>query len=209
MAHFETLQDAANANTPAGLDYYWANVDHDAYFNSNRLAQYHEIIAYVIRCYMVRGGQLILDVGCGPGMFLQEFNRYCSGCQLVGMDYAKSAILYAAKLLPDAQFVVDNLVRQVYSNHNCYDLVFCLQSLEHIEEWELALSNLLSMTKPGGHLIITIPNGEFDRLPQHVNRWTFAEFHEILKPYGDVTMRYLGQYSRILGHVRKGHDDKK
>ena len=84
------------------------------------------------------------------------------------------------------------------------DLVFCLQTLEHITDWQIALDNLLSMTNPGGHLIITIPNGEFDNLPQHVNRWKFAEFHEILKPYGKVTMRYLGQYSRILAHVQKG-----
>ena len=120
------------------------------------------------------------------------------------MDYAKSAIIYATELLPDAQFVVDNLARQVYSNHNRYDLVFCLQSLEHIENWELALSNLVAMTNPGSHLIITIPNGEIDNLPQHINRWTYAEFHETLKPYGDVTMRYLGKYSHILGHVQKG-----
>ena len=204
MPQFGNLQDAANANTPEGLDYFWQHVKYDAYFNSNRLTQYHEILAYVIRQDIVRSSQLILDAGCGPGMFLQEFDRYFRGCKLVGMDYAKSAIIYATELLPDAQFVVDNLARQVYSNHNRYDLVFCLQSLEHIENWELALSNLVAMTNPGSHLIITIPNGEIDNLPQHINRWTYAEFHETLKPYGDVTMRYLGKYSHILGHVQKG-----
>ena len=206
MSQFETLQDAANANTPEGLDYYWTNVDHDAYFNAARMNQYLEVIEYVAHIYkcVPPNGLKVLDAGCGPGYFLQQFSGVFPRSTLMGIDYAVSAIEHAAKIVPDARFAVDNLVRNVYPYHQPYDLVFCLQTLEHIIYWQTALRYLNSLVKPGGHLIITVPNGEFDILPQHVNRWTFAEFHEILKPYGDVTMRYLGQYSRILGHVRKG-----
>ncbi len=207
MSEFETLQDAANANTPEGLDYYWANVDHDVYFNAARLHQYHEVIHYIyhdIYNGVLPGRIAVLDAGCGPGYFLREFGREFPESQLTGVDYALSAIYHAVEIVHDASLIVDNLVKATHPYHEPYDFVFCLQTLEHIVYWQTALRYLISLVKPSGHLIITIPNGEFDKLPQHVNRWTFAEFHEILKPYGDVTMRYLGKGTRILGHVRKG-----
>ncbi len=205
MSQFETLQDAANANTPEALDYYWANVDHDAYFNAARMRQYNEVIYYINHdIYNLDPLRHIsvLDAGCGPGYFLQQFEWVFKYSQPVGFDYAMSAIEHANQLGLRSGFYYTDLAMPDLRYRA--DLVFCLQTLEHITEWQIALDNLANMTLPGGHLIITIPNGKIDKLPQHVNRWAFAEFHEILKPYGDVTMRYLGGYSRILGHVRKG-----
>ena len=205
MSQFETLQDAANANTPEGLDYYWANVDHDAYFDDARLHQYHEVIHYVnhdIYNHVSPGAVTVLDAGCGPGYFLQQFEWVFKHSRPIGIDYAVSAIEGAHKLELRSWFYFEDLTTPDLGYRA--DIIFCLQTLEHIAKWQIALDNLANMTNPGGHLIITIPNGEFDNLPQHVNRWKFAEFHEILKPYGDVTMRYLSQYGRILGHIRKG-----
>ena len=188
------------------MDYYWANVDHDVYFNAARLHQYHEVIGYVYK-HVSPGRINVLDAGCGPGYFLQQFGRVFKGLQLTGVDYSIRAVQKTRYITGQKAYVADLVVLPITSRP--FDLVFCLQTLEHIDLWPIALNNLMSVVKSGGHLIVTIPNGEFDRLPQHVNRWTFSEFHEILKPYGDVTMRYLGQYSRILGHVRKGNDDKR
>lgn len=205
MSQFETLQDAANANTPEGLDYYWANVDHDAYFNEARLHQYHEVIAYANREVIHQNGPMVLsalDIGCGPGYFLSEFSKSHPEISMMGVDYAESAVKYAKRMKGVGAILWD--VTNPLLLTPPYDLAFCLQTFEHITRWDLLLKNLLMNTKPGGHLIITIPNGEFDNLPQHVNRWTFKEFKDILQPYGGVTMRYLGKYSRILGHVRKG-----
>ena len=72
MSEFATLQDAANANTPEGLDYYWANVDYDAYFNTNRMAQYHEVLNYIHYNNAnidMQAVSSVLDAGCGPGYF--------------------------------------------------------------------------------------------------------------------------------------------
>jgi len=205
MVEFETLQDAANANTPESLDYYWANVDYDLYFNAGRMAQYHEVIHYVYDNIYNRDSSqriIVLDAGCGPGYFLREFEREFIHSHPTGIDYAVSAIEHAVAMNTRSWIYYEDLTKPDLGYRA--DLVFCLQTLEHIEQWQIALDNLVNMTKPGGHLIITIPNGEFDNLPQHVNRWTLDEFHEILKPYGKVTVHYLGYNSRILAHVQKG-----
>jgi len=49
----------------------------------------------------------VLDVGCGEGYYLSQLDLTC----LYGIDVAKSAVQMAARLLPDAQFVVGSAYR--------------------------------------------------------------------------------------------------
>ncbi len=49
----------------------------------------------------------ILDVGCGEGYYLSQLDLV----GLYGLDVAKSAVQMAARLLPDAQFVVGSAYR--------------------------------------------------------------------------------------------------
>ncbi len=49
----------------------------------------------------------VLDVGCGEGYYLSQLDLV----DLYGLDVAKSAVQMAARLLPDAQFVVGSAYR--------------------------------------------------------------------------------------------------
>lgn len=49
----------------------------------------------------------VLDVGCGEGYYLSQLDLN----DLYGLDVAKSAVQMAARLLPDAQFVVGSAYR--------------------------------------------------------------------------------------------------
>lgn len=49
----------------------------------------------------------VLDVGCGEGYYLSQLDL----TDLFGLDVAKSAVQMAARLLPDAQFVVGSAYR--------------------------------------------------------------------------------------------------
>jgi 2-polyprenyl-3-methyl-5-hydroxy-6-metoxy-1,4-benzoquinol methylase len=50
------------------------------------------------------------------------------------------------------QFDVQNLVEPL--GRDRFDLVFCLETLEHVPDHDLALRELVAVTKPGGRIIV-------------------------------------------------------
>lgn len=68
---------------------------------------------------------------------------------------------------------------------NYFDLIYCLEVLEHIEEPWIAARNLISMLKDNGILFISVPS--------------FLEWH----PHGDREDGLYGDYWRFLpGHIK-------
>jgi 23S rRNA (guanine745-N1)-methyltransferase len=67
---------------------------------------YAPIAAAVADAIGVQDGA-VLDVGCGEGYYLSQLDL----TDLYGLDVAKSAVQMAARLLPDAQFVVGSAYR--------------------------------------------------------------------------------------------------
>lgn len=104
-----------------------------------------------------------LDVGCGNDN-IENF-RHCfvfmQSCR--GWD------------LPDGD------AQQLSSiASNSYDFVHSSHCLEHLENPEVALSNWLRVLKPGGHLIVVVPDedmyeqGVFPSTFNHDHKWTFT-----------------------------------
>jgi SAM-dependent methyltransferase len=61
-------------------------------------------------------------------------------------------------------FVVDLCAKQrtpFDDTQRTFDLVLCANMLEHVEDRRLAVSNLLSLVKPGGYLLLTVPHTYF------------------------------------------------
>lgn len=53
----------------------------------------------------------------------------------------------------------DDITNTKISEH--FDLVTCVSVLEHIEKYDLAVENMVSLLNDGGHLIITSPHSNF------------------------------------------------
>jgi 2-polyprenyl-3-methyl-5-hydroxy-6-metoxy-1,4-benzoquinol methylase len=204
MTEFESLQAAANSNTAEGLDYYWANVDMGRYFNDDKIGYYYEVLGYCRGIVNERQRNYMVDLGCGPGKFLQMFMRAYPYVKTTGIDYAASAIEYVREnITPHA--IQHDLILPRPTILAPAHYVFCMQTLEHIEQWQQVVTNIFRYwVRPYGHVFLTVPNGKHDRIPQHINRWTFQEFGDMLQPYGKVEMRYISKYGRMLAHVRKG-----
>jgi trans-aconitate methyltransferase len=94
------------------------------------------------------------DVGCGGGSITQRIVTAIRPSRSAGYDSNPELIDAAAKLFPDISFRLWNLTTN-YLAAETYDLVTCLETLEHIEDYESALSNLLKIT--AGMLLITVP----------------------------------------------------
>jgi 2-polyprenyl-3-methyl-5-hydroxy-6-metoxy-1,4-benzoquinol methylase len=97
----------------------------------------------------------ICDVGCGAGIFLHEMQTL--GHRVCGIDPHPAAVAALRKRgIPGFHGVAEELPAEV--QHGSFDLVAMFHSLEHCVDPLLALRNCLHLVKPGGLLLIAVPN---------------------------------------------------
>lgn len=81
------------------------------------------------------------------------------------------------------------------------DTVVCLNVLEHIDDDLAALKNLRSSLRPGGRLILLVPNlpwayGSIDELVGHRRRYLRPQLHALLQDAG-LTVESISDFNRV------------
>lgn len=94
----------------------------------------------------------LLDAGCGSGRTLDELARYGIAS---GID--SSAWAVAAARGRGHHRVRQGSIELLPYPDATFDLVTCLDVLEHLPDDARALAELLRVTAPGGHLLLTVP----------------------------------------------------
>jgi len=97
--------------------------------------------------------QRILDAGCGNGWLA---SLYAAGHTVVGIDLADAnlARIRALGILA----LKYNLDAPLPFADGTFDTVVCSEILEHIFSPDLLLREILRVLKPGGRVILTVPN---------------------------------------------------
>jgi SAM-dependent methyltransferase len=104
----------------------------------------------VARLVLPRGAR-ILDAGCGSGRVLDELAQYGS---VTGVD---TSPLAAAAAEARGHEVSRARVEDLPFEDASFDLVTCLDVIEHTPDDLEALTELVRVTRPGGHLLVTVP----------------------------------------------------
>lgn len=135
----------------------------------------------------------VLDMGCGEGEILKVLKDKHPKIKGLGLDIDRHMIKQIK--IPDFTFDTKYLDTDSFSV-DAYDLVLCLEVLEHIENYELALKNLNKINTKA--LVISVPNEPFFRLsnllrlkyihrwgntPGHVNNFTITKFKRIIRTH--------------------------
>jgi ubiquinone/menaquinone biosynthesis C-methylase UbiE len=94
-----------------------------------------------------------LDLGVGDGRLAAEIQA----AKLVGADVSQVALDRARKRLPDAELVLVEPDEPLPFADNVFDLVTCIETLEHVRDVQLALSEIRRVLRPGGRLALTTP----------------------------------------------------
>jgi SAM-dependent methyltransferase len=107
----------------------------------------------------------VLDVGCGTGDFAQLFDP--ARTHYVGIDISERMIAESRRLFPAHQFKVAD-GDSIHAANESVDLVLSIGVLEYLPDPLSHLTELARVTKPGGAIIVTVPNGsnrsrQFDR----------------------------------------------
>jgi 2-polyprenyl-6-hydroxyphenyl methylase / 3-demethylubiquinone-9 3-methyltransferase len=105
-------------------------------------------------------GKRVLDVGCGGGILSEAMAR--RGAQVTGIDLAPLTIEIAELHALDSQLSI-RYVREAAETHavhsaGAYDVVTCMEMLEHVPEPESVLRALHDLVKPGGDIVVSTLN---------------------------------------------------
>ncbi len=115
--------------------------------------------AYVSR-HAVLAGARVADVGCGGGLLSEALAR--AGADVVGIDLGKAVIDVARLHLLESDLAVDYRVqssRQLASDEPAsFDVVCCMELIEHVPDPAALIDDLAAMLKPGGKLFLSTLN---------------------------------------------------
>jgi 2-polyprenyl-6-hydroxyphenyl methylase / 3-demethylubiquinone-9 3-methyltransferase len=114
--------------------------------------------------YVERIGRLaqkrVCDVGCGGGILSESMAR--AGAQVLGIDLAQAVLDVAELHALEATITVEyravaaeDLARQ---RPAAFDLVTCMEMLEHVPDPAASLAALGLLVKPGGDVVVSTLN---------------------------------------------------
>jgi SAM-dependent methyltransferase len=110
-----------------------------------------------------RGERHVLDAGSGFGQYVFRMARKNHNWKITGLDVKAEQIadcnqFFSRIGFDNARFEVADLTKLAYQEQ--FDMVLCVDVMEHIEEDVLVLKNYQKALKPGGMLLISTPSDQ-------------------------------------------------
>ena len=100
---------------------------------------------------------MVLDVGCGPAVYTEQLAR--PDRRVYGVDVAEEMVRRAAKKgCANAAFLAGTIQQLPFAD-GVFDGVLCVGVLEYLNDLDAAVHELARVTKPGGIVLVTVPNG--------------------------------------------------
>jgi 2-polyprenyl-6-hydroxyphenyl methylase/3-demethylubiquinone-9 3-methyltransferase len=101
-------------------------------------------------------GARVLDVGCGGGLLCESLTR--AGFQVTGIDLAPGMIEVARLHAAEQNLTIDYRVCDANTLAATYDVVTCMEMLEHVPEPAAMTATLARLVRPGGSLFLSTIN---------------------------------------------------
>ena len=105
-------------------------------------------------------GRKILDIGCGGGILAEALAS--RGAEVSGIDLAEMSLKVAKLHLHESNLDIDYQMvsaEEFATTHaNSFDLITCLEMLEHVPDPASIVAAAASMLKPGGDLFFSTIN---------------------------------------------------
>ena len=94
-----------------------------------------------------------LDLGCGDGRLTRELDA----TEVTAADVSSVALARAARWVRDARMVELEPDAVLPFEDGSFDLVLCSETIEHVRDVQLLLSEIRRVLRPGGTLALTTP----------------------------------------------------
>ena len=148
-------------------------------------------------------GKRVLDVGCGGGILADSMAR--QGAEVLGIDLSTKALKVAELHALEAQ-TPNVLYREISAEKlaaeqpGIFDVVTCMEMLEHVPDASAVIRACADMVKPGGHVF-------FSTINRSAKSFLFAivgaEYILNLLPRGTHEYTKLIKPNELAGFCRK------
>jgi 2-polyprenyl-3-methyl-5-hydroxy-6-metoxy-1,4-benzoquinol methylase len=191
------------------------------------LRRFHRQIASLLKA---TGAERILDAGCGEGFVVSYLLQGNDGLTITGIDCSLEAIEMARQFVPPVLgeacpeprrrveggvlFDVGDLREMPYGDDS-FDLVMCLEVLEHLPDPHRGLRELRRVTS--AHCLVSVPHEPFFRAtnflrgkhvpawgrdPEHLQHWTARQFRHLVGQYFEIE-RFVYSFPWVIALGRK------
>ena len=160
----------------------------------------NRILAEVIRRYFGQPDNL-LEIGCGTGYVLSALHAAFPGTRLSASDIYPEGLAFAAQRVPGA-FLFQMDARHIPFQEE-FDLIGAFDVLEHVEEDSTVLAQLYQACKPGGGIVLTVPQhrwlwSQADDFAHHKRRYLRRELLDKVTRAGFRTIYATSFVSLLL-----------
>jgi 2-polyprenyl-3-methyl-5-hydroxy-6-metoxy-1,4-benzoquinol methylase len=140
---------------------YLSNKPKDEYLQWKK-DYWHKFLKYAEGIGLFDKPMNVLDAGCGPaGIFMVLQHHSVDAVDPLLYQYEQ--LQHFNKIdYPHVNFIQSKL--EGYRKENFYDVVFCLNAINHVEDLQLALQNLSASLKTNGTLLMSIDAHRFSAL---------------------------------------------
>ena len=105
-------------------------------------------------------GARVLDVGCGGGLLCEALHH--AGARVTGVDLAEGMVevaqLHAAEQSLPIEYRVADAESLVAAHAGAFDIVTCMEMLEHVPNPDATVATLAKLVRPGGSVFISTIN---------------------------------------------------
>lgn len=133
------------------------------------------------------------DLGCGIGNCAAIYAAY-SHKDAVGIDISNEAINFANREkdrleLKNVRYIISQITQTQFAD-NTFDSAYLGQVLEHVADEHTVLNEARRILKPGGRLIVTVPDGDKLPSPYHVRTYNRHTVELLLGPYARDWLKF-------------------
>lgn len=121
--------------------------------------------------------EFVLDMGCADGTFIKLYQKKYPKAEVYGCDLSSEAVKLCGR---------DCLQSDIYHTpyvRDSFDLIVCLEVLEHLERPQEAIDEMKRVLKVGGMLVLTTPNENDGACDEHLWRWDMKGVRSFLKGF--------------------------
>jgi 2-polyprenyl-3-methyl-5-hydroxy-6-metoxy-1,4-benzoquinol methylase len=162
--------DPLDFNTMSSMDRFFASEETKAkYFSDLQLSVYQLFLNALIDNVHIPKKTRVLDAGCGFGIFTKLMHEKLGVHNICGFDFSSVAIAKARAKHAGVDFFTHDIYDPLDGE---YDVITCMETIEHLTDPEAAVRNLTGSLSSKGVLFLTVPDGRIDHYKNHINFWS-------------------------------------
>ena len=130
-------------------DYYESGVKINFFQKYWHSRKWHHLKEFLISV----GGNRLLDIGCADGTTTKQIKKILPLTTITGIDLYKKAIDHAKRKAGKIRFIHGD-VHKLPFDDNSFEIVTAIETIEHLDNPNRALTEIYRVLKPNGYLII-------------------------------------------------------